>query len=527
MDKIQSLIIDTYNEKPKHFTQILKRNKEVMQYIKDIVPVTITSFLEQLYYSIYRDAGICINGNKKKLKSFEGYSFCGRTGICQCAKESVSKGVSKTKQEYSKDKKIDINFKRITTTLKKYGVTNNGQTTNAKNLHQKFYENKLDVDEITKKTRLTKFEKYNDENYNNREKTEITCLEKYGVNNVNIYLSEKNNPKILILKDKVKLSELYPKYSVSDIAVRLEVSEGVVYRYLNEHGFREPYKSTFEKEIIYFLTELGVTNIITNKRNIIGKEIDIFLPDHNLAIEFNGIYWHHDKIQHITKTYHKDKFELCENRGIELFTIFSDSWETKKEVWKNKIRAKLGMLNKIYARNTEIVKLSVSETREILDKYHTQGYCVSQICYGLRYNDTIVAVMTFSEKRAGIGKKKVKDQYELVRYVTSATVLGGASKLLKHFIKNHNATSIISYSDNRYSIGNLYKILGFTLSSLNVPGYWYYNPANKKSYHRYNFTKYKLVEMGHDPNKTEKEIMDNLGYLRIWDCGSRTWILNC
>jgi hypothetical protein len=103
--------------------------------------------------------------------------------------------------------------------------------------------------------------------------------------------------------------------------------------------------------------------------------------------------------------------------------------------------------------------------------------------------------------------------------------VGGASKLLKYFIKEHNPQTIISYSDNQYSVGNLYKKLGFILEKENKVGYWYYEPIQKKYFHRYKFAKHKLVKEGFDPSKTENEIMKNRGFLRIYDCGSRTWML--
>jgi len=87
MDDIQQLILDTYKEKPKHFTQILKRNTEVIKYIKLNVPKEISEFLEQIYYVVYQENALCINGNRKKLKTFSGYSFCGKAGFDQSKTE--------------------------------------------------------------------------------------------------------------------------------------------------------------------------------------------------------------------------------------------------------------------------------------------------------------------------------------------------------------------------------------------------------------------------------------------------------
>lgn len=525
MDNIRQLIIDTYRQKPKHFTQMLKRNKDVTDFVKLNAP-HIGNFLEQLYYIAYGETNVCLNGNVKKLKTFAGYSFCGKTGVCQCAKDSVSKSVSCTKQLYTSEQTASINEKRKATTLLLHGVSNNGQTVSAKNAHKQTYADMHRVTEITSQIKTSKLANHGTENFNNRQKSEATCLEKYGVKNAWSLTDEKQNPLLAYLKDADKLATLFPKFSVDEISSQLNVHPHTVHRYLTEHKFREPYKSTFEQEIVFFLESLGVTNILTNKRTIIGKELDIFLPDYNLAIEYNGVYWHHDKIPHITKTYHHDKFKKCEEKGIELFTIFSDSWDSKKDIWKEKIRSKLRLnTSKIFARNTTIVELSSKDTKSILDNNHVQGYTAAQYCYGLSYNNEIVAVMTFSKKRAGIGRDRGPGAYELVRYVTTSTVIGGASKLLSYFVKTINPSIIYSYSDNQYSVGKLYNTLGFLLEKENNAGYKYYNPFVKKVYHRYNFTKHKLVSDGYDPSLTEFEIMDSRGFLRIWDCGSRTWVL--
>jgi len=45
--------------------------------------------------------------------------------------------------------------------------------------------------------------------------------------------------------------------------------------------------------------------------------------------------------------------------------------------------------------------------------------------------------------------------------------------------------------------------------------------------HRFNWRKNKLVEMGYDKNKTEEEIMLELGYKRIYNGGNKKWLLFC
>ena len=514
-------LLETVN--PKQIGSAIKKNNELLAWVMQHYGGNLS---EKAYNALYPGNNVCNNGKNKKFGSITaGYKFCGRANVCQCANESVSKRVSASKQTYTDEQKQAIANKRTTTNLKKYGVANTGQTTQAKQKHTEFYSSSANVNKVTQQIKKTKRTRHNDENFNNRAKAIATCNERYKVTNPWLLSTDKLNPALDILKDKEQLSTFYPRLSVDDIAAQLNVHVQTVYRYLNIHSFREPYKSTFEKEIVYFLQSLGVTNIITNTRKLISKEIDIYLPDYNLAIEYNGIYWHHDQIPHISRTYHYDKFKECEEKGIELFSIFSDSWSKCKDIWKSKIQNKIQKSpQRVYARQTKIIALTASDTKEFLNKHHVQGYCASQICHGLMHNNELVAIMTFSQSRTGIGKPAAASEYELVRYATSCSVVGGASKLLKHFIKLHNPTKIRSYSDNRYSTGNMYKKLGFDLEKENKCGYWYYNPLTKKSSHRFNFTKSKLVKAGHDPDKTERQIMHELGFLRIYDCGTRTWV---
>lgn len=100
-------------------------------------------------------------------------------------------------------------------------------------------------------------------------------------------------------------------------------------------------------------------------------------------------------------------------------------------------------------------------------------------------------------------------------------IIGGASKLFKHFINNYQVNKIESFSSNDISNGLLYNKLGFKLESETI-SYWYIK--NKKRYHRYKFRKSELVKLGYDKNKTEFQIMEDNGYHRIYDTGQKKWI---
>ncbi|QPX65421.1 putative homing endonuclease [Campylobacter phage F372] len=277
-----------------------------------------------------------------------------------------------------------------------------------------------------------------------------------------------------------------------------------------------PNSSKFENEFINILPE----NTIRNSYRILDKkQLDYYIPDYKLAIECNGDYWHSESCNK-TKNYHLNKTLECEAKGIQLLHIFESSWIEKKDIWTSIINNKLGKSKKIMARKCILRKVDKAEEKEFLDTNHLQGFTGSSICYGLYYKDELVCLMSF-------GKPRFTDKYdwELIRLCTKMglNIIGGASKLLKHFHKN-NKGSLISYSDRLYSNGSIYKQLGFTFSHYSEPGYYYFK--NGGIHTRQQFMKHKLKDKleKFDPNLTESENMRLNGYHKIWDCGQGVWV---
>jgi hypothetical protein len=290
------------------------------------------------------------------------------------------------------------------------------------------------------------------------------------------------------------------------------------------------FRSSSENEIVEELLKIDPSiKIQRNNRSILrdNRELDIVLPDHNIAIEFDGLYWH-SELQGKDRKYHLNKTLECENNGYKLLHIFEDEWVVHKDIIIGKLSALVGkdIRTRVYGRQCTLKPVDYSITKKFLDKYHLQGADSANIRLGLYYNDELISVMTFSKPNASRGnaKNSFTGTYELSRYCThsSFVCIGGASKLLKNFIKLHSPNRIISYADRRYSIdgGNVYNALGFSLISETSPSYWYMKMSNRLNrYHRFNFTKKKTVQLGGDPLKTEWENMINMGYDRIWDCG--------
>lgn len=272
-----------------------------------------------------------------------------------------------------------------------------------------------------------------------------------------------------------------------------------------------------EKELTDFLLKEGI-EVIENNRSLIGRELDIYLPQYNLAIEFNGLYWHSDKFKE--KDYHFNKTKLCNDIGVSLIHIWEDDWIYKKEIIKSIIKNRINKIDKkIYARKCTIRDVSVKDAKLFLDENHIQGKSNSSLRLGLYYENELVSLMTFGWR--SINKKM---EYELIRFCNKKDfiVIGSADKLFKYFLKSTKIGKIISYSDSSIFRGDLYEKLGFKNDGFTGLNY-YWTDLNRK-YHRFNFNKRRLVKMGYDDKMTEEEIMKSIGFYKLWSCGQIRWI---
>lgn len=278
-----------------------------------------------------------------------------------------------------------------------------------------------------------------------------------------------------------------------------------------------PTTSKEESEIFSYLESLGIYNIKTKNRSLLkGLELDIYLPDYKVAIEFNGTYWHSEKLGK-DRNYHLNKKNKCKELGIDLITIWDIDWRDKKEIIQNVIKSRLGFNKKLYARNCTVKEITNTEYRNFIITHHIQGYTNSQYKFGLYYNNELIQVIGFSNIRKFIDKKDAG--YELIRLCTKFgySVIGGANKLLKYFKDKFNPNKIISYCNLDYFSGSVYLKMGMVQEN-NSPSYFYVK--NGKKIGRYSLRKSELIKMGYDKNKTSSEILNENTYLKVWTCGT-------
>jgi hypothetical protein len=285
--------------------------------------------------------------------------------------------------------------------------------------------------------------------------------------------------------------------------------------------------SKAEKEI-YELVKSYFPTAIENDRSLIApKELDIVIPEKKVAIEYCGLYWH-SELQGKERNYHLNKLKSCEAQGYRLITIFEDEWVNKRTIAESSLLSKLGVLKteKLYARNCEVKEISPQLKNLFLEANHLQGKDNSSVKLGLYNGLELKAVMTFSKPGIAKNHKPEDGEWELSRFCSDRnySIAGAAGKLLKHFINSYKPKSIITFSDKRWSSGNLYNALGFEFVRHTEPNYWYITEA--KRVHRFSFRKSELSKKldSFDPQLSEWENMKLNSYDRIWDCGNIKWV---
>lgn len=267
-------------------------------------------------------------------------------------------------------------------------------------------------------------------------------------------------------------------------------------------------------------------------------EIDIYLPDKKIGIDYHGLRFHStEKIEE--RDYHYEKYEFADKAGIRLIQIFEDEWFYKKEIVKTKIAHIIQESiaeYKVYARDCYIRELSNLEKRDFLDRHHIQGSDRSILKLGMftKGDDELVSVLTIGNPRKIHNQKKTEGCYELSRFASHSNyiVIGGFSKLLNYFKTNYDFDKLFTFADLRWSVGNVYEKHGFKLSHQSAPSYSYWHKKHAERYqrlHRWGFRKSSLLEKFPDIENqdelTEEEIMLMKGYYRIYDCGMLHYIL--
>ena len=354
-----------------------------------------------------------------------------------------------------------------------------------------------------------------------QEKTRKTFIQNYGVDNPR----KADTVKEKIRKTNVdkyggigfQSEQLFSQYKEKMLGLY-----GVEYGCLTEqcktssHGSNSLPNEMFSKLLDANHIQYEKEFVLENKR--FDFKVSDILIEINPTITHNSTVSYRNKdLNGLDKNYHKDKTMLAERNGFRCIQVFD--WDDIENIVKLLLPRK-----KIYARQCNIKEIDQDKCKEFINDNHIQGFAKCKICIGLEYEGNIVSVMTFDKPRYNKNY-----EYELIRYCSSYSVVGGAEKILNFFIKNYNPESIISYCDLSKFSGKTYEKLGFKpLKETVIPSKHWYNIKTKK-----HITDNLLRSKGFDKlfnenygkGTSNRELMLQHGFLEVYDCGQKSFIL--
>lgn len=414
------------------------------------------------------------------------------------------------------EKKDIILEKRRKTSLLKYGCESPNQS---RIVQEKMKKSKIDNNsyEHQKKVSMdTKKIRYGDPCYHNVEKFRETIINKRKR-----FEEENDCVSLKTLIDTYgqgfKSLGLPKIYDVSGNAFISNTYKNEIETYASQnHNVKAT--SAKELEVYDFVKSIYFGNIYRNTKRVLnnGMELDMYLPEKNLAIEFNGVFWHSVNAGK-DKNYHLNKTKQCANKGIRLIHIFENDWDTKKDICKSIISSALGIYKKIVSAKDCIVKsVSIEDSIKFLDENHIQGSIRASKNIGLYYKDELLEIVSFKQNRLNGEVELCRICNKLGYYVTD-----GFSKLLNY----SNFDNIMSYVDMSLFSGKELESVGFKLGFTTPPSYFYYSYKTGKL-SRCQCQKKKLIKFldKFDETLTESENMINNHFFKIYNCGNYKYI---
>lgn len=526
-----------------------------------------TSFLDPFYDTVKfsqrvwhvindnYEAQICICGGPKLFfKNPKGYhATCGSAECKILQKTSKFKETCQEKWGSDHHMKTDEGKKSLRDSMvSKYGVTHNWKGALREASHitmEKKYgaRHALQNKEISLKRNATALEKHGTLNFIESDKSKSTMIEKYGAVNpmkvksiVEDVTKKSRETKLRklegkLLSHRITLKDFfYPHCSfLCEKCCNIQIGHMVTVNRKIRIGI-DPcticnpvsIDSLSENEVFEFISSIYSGKIERNVKFEGKFEIDIYLPEIGTGIEFNGVYWHSELYKE--KEYHKNKTGFFLDRNIEIYHIWEDDWASKKDLIKSKISGILKERKKIPARKTTLDNIGYKEAFLFLEANHLQGGIASSFYYGLKKDGELLAVMTISPSRAYLNKNPRPGEFEIIRYASlpGISIIGGISKILSHFIKEHKPSFIVSFCETDFSPNSFktgYYKIGMALEKWTDPNYFYVVDGIRTG--RGQWTKKKLIKMGYDPSLSESEIMASMGAYKIHNSGNYKFIL--
>ena len=281
-----------------------------------------------------------------------------------------------------------------------------------------------------------------------------------------------------------------------------------------------------------------------------GKELDIVVPDHHLAIEFNDIFSHSEQAvfeRHAKPrphSYHAHKTREAREQGYQLVHVWEDDWLHRRELVLRALAHRLHAVDRLpdvlpdinplacqrlYARNLTARRVHGGVARRFWQDNHLQGPVHCTINVGLYDSDGVLrALLGVGRKNHGSRVSLPDGTWDIQRYATLGVIVGGFTKLLAHAETLVPVDTWTSWSDNDISDGGMYQAAGFTVDKRQAPSYSYVGRKTKwERVHRSMYTKQHFIndpDLTYQSGQTEHEAALANKLYRIYDAGKTRWV---
>lgn len=286
------------------------------------------------------------------------------------------------------------------------------------------------------------------------------------------------------------------------------------------HCFKCDPQSSWPEKQLYKWVQKYSSHVKRNVRDVIPpKELDIWIPEHDLAIEYNGLSWHTELS--VADDYHWHKSLECQEKGISLIHVYSDDWRYKNKIVKSMIQSRLGATaHRVGARKCKLQKISREQRREFFNQNHIDGDSQAKIAWGLFDEEGIVAALSLRQPHHR--KWRDENRLEVCRFASrlNTNVPGGLSRLTSaalRYCKGQGLVGLMTYVSLDYGTGDSYTKAGFNHVGWSGKQFWWTDRSRR--YNRFQ------CRADSERGLTEKQVAREKNWYKIWGCPNR--ILKC
>lgn len=299
---------------------------------------------------------------------------------------------------------------------------------------------------------------------------------------------------------------------------------------LNSSSKKKINKVAEQTQVLQYVRKNYNGMILQDDMTVLKRyELDIYLPQKKLAIEFDGLWWHSYEF-HKDSNYHMNKTVACNKKGIQLLHIFEEEWRntTKRIIIQDIILKAISSsrIKVIHANHCIIRKIDIHVADNFLKNNDIHGGTSKGIAYGVYFKNksydihyplTVFVIEKVNKRRSNI-----------IRYaeLNGTRILGLIAKFTNYYHLNNPSRKLYVSLDLRYFNGKDFLGAGYKFVSVTKPNYYFFNINKYDTLVRYpsgylnrKNLKKKYPNLYRDELSID-EILEKTEYRRIYDCGN-------